>query len=269
MPKMKTERNPLHREIIEFVQAVGDIAPTHDDWTGKGVAVTRMDMKASKSQREEVNMIGETHGCHSCLTKVDTDKNQPWIGDHSPPTGLTPKARAVLGLPDEAYDGTVKLRPQCDSCSIAQANTVARINEEVRQGLKPDLNKFGERLLGVIPSKHNKCINASGAKVKPPEGESIQRLGTIYGCHSCGTRYPKDIYHADHCPPVCYTYSHVIRILKYADENIPALKGISIHQDFELRPQCPRCSHEQGGKMKHVADWSKELAKKIGITVYA
>lgn len=274
MPKMKTEKkplafDPLHWEILKFVQMVMSISPTDPDWKGKGVAVTLMQMVASDSQREAVNDIGKLHGCHSCLTPVATDKNQPWIGDHQPPTELSAKARKALGLAEApVYDGSVKLRPQCDVCSVSQAATVKRINAEVAGGKEPNLNALGKRLLGVAKPKHDECINASSAKVSPAEGDSIQRLGEVHGCHSCGTYCPKDAYHADHCPPYCYTRSHVIKILKYAQKNVKSLDKLEIPTEFELRPQCPRCSHEQGGKLREVAGWAKRLAEALGITVY-
>jgi hypothetical protein len=167
------------------------------------------------------------------------------------------------------YDGTVVLRPQCDVCSLSQAATVKRVNAEAAKGEKPDLNALGERLLGVGNPKHGHSLPASSSRVSPAEGNLVQTLGTRHGCHSCGTRFPASGYHADHCPPVCYTYSHVIKILEYAKKNVKSLDDVEIPQDFELRPQCPRCSHEQGGKMQAIARWGKELARKLNITVYS
>jgi hypothetical protein len=258
MPKIKVEKDPVNRRVIEFIESVRALTETHEDWKGKGVAVSRMDMVATQSQRDEVNEIGVLHGCHTCLTEVAFDKNQPWIGDHQPPTSLSVKARAELGLVSETYDGTVVLRPQCDSCSSIQAALVKRVNADIQGGIDPLLGSHDKTLIGLKNGAHTWCINASSAKVSPSEGESIQRLGTRYGCHSCGTRYPKEIYHADHNPPVAYTYSHVRRILEYARDHIDSMKGLKIPDDFELKPQCPRCSNEQGGKMSAI---SKEALK--------
>ena len=72
-------------------------------------------------------------------------------------------------------------------------------------------------------------------------------------------RVPKDAYHADHCPSVCYTYSHVVGIFRYAKRNVAELSKITITQNFVLKPQCPRCSHTQGGQMKEIKSWSKSL----------
>lgn len=265
--KRKLPVSTLEDHIIAFVEDVQAVSPTHRRWKGYGVAATRMQMVATDSQREEVNDIGKLHGCHSCLTKVDTDKNQPWIGDHQPPTELSGRARTALGLPDEIYDGTVKLRPQCDVCSISQAPTVKRINTEVASAAVPNLNALGRLLLGTVAPKHAHCINASSSRVSASEGLAIQRLGEVHGCHSCKTLYPKDAYHADHCPAVCYTFSHVIAILQYAKDNVTGCRKIAIGQTFELRPQCPSCSHEQGGKMNELHKRSTMLAKRLGIPV--
>jgi hypothetical protein len=271
MPAKKPKKKvvlSLEDEIINFVRAVEAVSPTHPLWKGEGVDVGRQQLTATDGQCRQVNKIGKKHGCHTCLTRVATDKNQPWIGDHQPPTSLSAKERAALGLAVAVYDGTVKLFPQCDVCSVTQAVTVKRIQAEILRGLQPNLNALGKRLLGIQKPKHTHSIYASSPKVSDAEGQSIQRLGIVHGCHSCGSRYPKDSYHADHCPPVCYTYSHVIRILQYAKDNIDELSDIKITQSFELRPQCPRCSHEQGGKMSKIARWSKTLAQRMNITVY-
>jgi hypothetical protein len=95
MPKVTTEKKPLHKKIIQFVEAVQAISPTDPEWKGVGVKVNRMDMTATDSQRTLVDSIGQNHGCHSCLTKVKSDKNQPWIGDHQPPTELNATARVL------------------------------------------------------------------------------------------------------------------------------------------------------------------------------
>lgn len=265
--KRKLPVSTIDDDIIAFVEDVQAVSPTHRRWKGYGVAATRMQMVATESQREEVNGIGALHGCHSCLTMVDTDKNQPWIGDHQPPTELSARARTALGLPGEVYDGTVKLRPQCDVCSVSQAGTVKRINTEVAGGAAPNLNALGNRLLGVTAPLHRRCIDASSARVSAPEGLAIQRLGEAHGCHSCKSLYPKDAYHADHCPAVCYTFSHVVAILQHARDNVTGCRKIAVGQNFELRPQCPRCSHEQGGKMNELHKRSTRLAKRLGIPV--
>lgn len=267
-PYDKDDKAFSHREILRFIAEVEAVSPTHPDWKGAGIEANRMELAATESQRKEVNEIGAIHGCHSCLSDVSTDPDQPWIGDHSPPTALSPAARKALNLPDVLYDGTIQLRPQCDACSATQSSLVKRVNSEVAQGLKPNLNKLGEILLGIKPGKHAKGVNATGATVSPAQGDSIQRLGGQYGCHSCGEKFAKDYYHADHNPPVCYTYSHVIAILKYARDNIKACKHIEVSQDFVLKPQCPRCSHEQGGKMRGLSDEARDLAQRMGLAVY-
>ncbi|KPF57880.1 hypothetical protein D621_07410 [beta proteobacterium AAP51] len=256
-------------EVLDFLDEVAAVSPTHDDWKGgDGVAVGRMALVANDDQRREVNGIGDTHGCHSCLTRVESDPNQPWIGDHCPPTSLSDAARKALGVAEERYDGSVQLRPQCDSCSVTQASLVVRVNSEVSQGLKPNLNAFGEVLVGKKAGRHTRGVNATSAKVSPAQGDAIQKLGQTYGCHSCKAKFPKDYYHADHNPPVCYTYSHVIAILEYAKQNIEGCEDIVITQNFKLKPQCPRCSHEQGGRMAGLNASAEDLARRLRLPVY-
>lgn len=274
MPKITKQtikKLPLEEQVELFIEEVARVSPTVGTWSGgKGVHVGRMRMKATESQIEAVNRLGAIHGCHSCGCKVETDKNQPWIGDHQPPTELSKNARRALGLPATIdYDAEeVRLLPQCDECSRAQAVTVKRVNKEVAEGEDPDLNGYGKRLFGIGKQHHTHSIPATGSKVSPAQGYSIQNLGTLHGCHSCNSRYPKDSYHADHNPPVCYTFSHVINILRWAKKNIDKYKDLDIRQDFHLLPQCPRCSHEQGGRMRALSTRATELARKMGFTVY-
>ena len=46
------------------------------------------------------------------------------------------------------------------------------------------------------------------------------------------------------------------------------LLKIPYPKSFELRPQCPKCSGYQGGKMKKITDLAIKFAKSHGIPVY-
>ena len=229
------------------------------------------EFKASGDHRKEINDIGEHSGCHSCGSDIRTDTNQPWIGDHQPPTGLTPAARAVLKLPLEPkYNGDVTLLPQCDICASIQSALVTQVNNKVaaKEDL-PSLSSHQSLLLGVTQTstRYSGVIYATSDKVNSTQGNLIQAEGVANGCHSCGERRPKHTYHADHFPPVCYTYSHITTILMYAKQNIGSMAGITIYDSFQYRPQCPRCSHAQGGNTSAILNLAREIAIEMGIPV--
>lgn len=265
MPKCKQPKTQLEKKVMKFISEVASVSPTNSNWKGTDVDCGFNQFKATRAQRDEVNFIGAIHGCHSCLTKVDTDRNQPWIGDHQPPTNLKSSVRQHAGLPENKYDGTVRLYPQCDECSREQSGLVNGLN-----GGTVDIDALDALELSIIgvslpPDNPKMYVNATSEKVHESQGLSIQRLGTVHGCHSCQTKFPKDIYHADHNPPICYTYSHVQKILQWASN-----KGfaVEIPTSFVLRPQCPRCSHAQGGAMKKLKETSKYLATELNIPTY-
>ncbi|MCY2992071.1 MAG: hypothetical protein NTY19_29955 [Planctomycetota bacterium] len=272
--KMQGIESPLHKAIREFVETLQTVSQSCDGWGGKGVTGRWMEKNAETGHRADVNAFGAKHGCHTCKSFVLTDPNQPWIGDHQPPTGLTLKSRLKLGLPEVAvYDGSVRLRPQCDSCSRKQATAIKRINARAEAGtLKmTDLTEEERHLVGLAPPfSHGfglyRDVMATNATVNATQGRAIQDLGVLNGCHSCPSWFPADAYHADHCPPFCCTKSWVCSIIEYANQH--ALSDMKIPTEFELRPQCPRCSHEQGGKMKNLDQRARAIAQKLDITVY-
>jgi hypothetical protein len=195
---------------------------------------TTTNFKATADQREEIQGKGEEHGCHSCGTFIDQDSDQPWIGDHIPPTNL-----------DENLKGNREtfLHPQCSGCAHQQATLVKSVNST---GVLPKKGTLEYKLLFGGNSSNKKRILSSGSKVTADEGEQIQELGTENGCHSCGTMFPASEYIADHFPPVhMYTPSS----MKIQEE----LGYDEVDTDnLMLLPQCPKCSSNQGGTVSHM-----------------
>lgn len=266
----KRRKTSLEVRVLALLKDVHGLSPTRPEWKGKDVDATWMDFRTTKAQRAEVN-ADRAARCHTCLTDVATDRDQPWIGDHQPPTELSAAARQALGLAALGYGGAVRLFPQCDHCSRTQASLVKRVNRCVAAGTPVVLSASEHNLLRTAQAapSHGQGIDASSASVSPAQGYLIQGLGTQHGCHSCDARCPKDNYHADHSPPVAYTYSHVISLIRWARTNIRGHDQYKrIPASFVLRPQCPRCSHEQGGKMAAIAARAKELAIEAGFAVY-
>ena len=114
-------------EIAERIMRELERSGSHRRWTGAADTDLQPDLNldfrayrlaASSAAKEAVQVIGQTHGCHTCLTKLANDTDQPWIGDHCPPTELDPFVRRLLGIDDYA---DTHLFPQCHDCSQQQS----------------------------------------------------------------------------------------------------------------------------------------------------
>jgi len=226
---------------------------TDPGWTGKSVEVDRGDNNpeayaASAQTREAVNSIGAAHGCHQCLTHVEVDENQTWIGDHIPPTALdgTNAEKAVVktcGLPER------RLLPQCQGCMRKQPAVVAQVKSmsqaEMVEWLKRNAKTVDGRMIfggwGTKTSgKDQTWVETSGAEVTATQSAKIQPIGKMLGCHSCGqTRYPASSYIADHVFPA--------ELGKTWAEKAFALIGVAYPRNIGFRPHCPLCSSKQGG----------------------
>lgn len=217
-------------------------------WKGSGVKISSTQFSLTGDLRRQVQDVGKAHGCHTCLTVVNVDPDQPWIGDHVPPTNFPRKVIDNLLWPDQV----VKLRPQCDTCSNEQANLVRKI---VRTKKLTGLTDKELKLVGcqtfvadfaILPLAKGAFVPSSGPTVSASEGIAVQTLGLKHGCLTCGESFPRTVYHADHAFPQEFCTSYM--------EDLFGHLGLTYPTDFELRPQCPRCSGHQGGKMKAVAD---------------
>lgn len=243
-------------------------------WGGKGVPIRFNQFSLTPKMKSDTNEQGLVHGCHTCPSHVEIDADQPWVGDHFPPTELKKHARAAL---DHVFGGnlcsskTQVLRPQCNDCSNRQAGLVRRLNTMTGSEIVTWLTKDQEEcfdVLGLIrgvdePKVGTNCIQATGPTVTPEQGKWIQMLGIQDGCHSDPShKVPVTIYHADHTWPQEFCTSYMEEVLKHL--------GLLQHkpQQQELRPQCPRCSGNQGGKLSNISKVAKQFAKQNDIKFY-
>jgi hypothetical protein len=244
------------------------------DWDGEGVEVSFNQFSLTSKMKAEVNEQGRLHGCHTCPSHLEIDSDQPWVGDHFPPTELKPHARKAL---DQLFGTNYVnvnqqvLRPQCNDCSNRQAALVRLLNTMTGTEIVDWLKKDEDELLSVLcliqgatpPAIGKNCIQASGPKVSSIEGKLIQDLGIRDGCHSDPTHnVPATTYHADHIWPQELCTSYMDAVLKHLKliQHKPAKQ--------ELRPQCPRCSGNQGGKLKQIATLAQDYATQNNITFY-
>ncbi len=68
--------------------------------------------RPTREEQEQINEIGNEHGCHTCGAKDPGTKSGDWVGDHQAPNKLNPD-----GTPQRYY-------PQCLSCSNQQGGRV-------------------------------------------------------------------------------------------------------------------------------------------------
>ncbi|HUO31909.1 MAG TPA: hypothetical protein VMU80_21995 [Bryobacteraceae bacterium] len=225
---------------------------------------------ATAAQVETVNNIGQRTGCHTCGSHIETDPDQPWIGDHSYPTNLEKFALEALMKNDDRYEkrDSIYLFPQCYECSNEQATLVHTLNGLDAKGIADKLKDAGEkeRIYRLIhgddkaPVPYTNCISSSGDKVTVNEGAYIQKLGTTLGCHSNKNhRVPSRRYIADHIVPreFCTAYFPVLC------EKL----GVDLPTKFALRPQCPRCSGNQGGNMSAITKLAIQVSAELGVAV--
>lgn len=244
------------KKLIEEELKRNKSAPT---WQGKGYPIARNQWGLDASMREEVNDQGVKHGCHTCLTKLEVDSDQPWIGDHIPPTEL--KYLQCMSLMSKDWDGERYLFPQCHTCSGKQSALVRALKNGKKQ--LSDLTATEKKLLGkgYRFNSTKKCVESSGPKVTQTEGVLVQDIGSRSGCHSCGAKVPVTRYHADHTFPQEFCTHYM--------EELFAHLGLEYPKSWELRPQCPRCSGNQGGNMKKIRDEAIDYCRNVlNMTIY-
>lgn len=235
---------------------LAELNQTKPSWRGKGIPIKLTQFGLSKKLRDLVNEQGYNHGCHTCLTRVEADSDQPWVGDHIPPTELANKYCLEL-LPK--WDYNRYLFPQCHQCSAKQSGIVKSVQNGMGLG---SLDSEELKLLGKdrdIKVGQN-CIKSSGPKVSDPEGKQIQNLGIQQGCKTCSTKFPTDKYIADHSFPQEFCTAYMEMLFSHL--------GLPYPKSFDLRPQCAKCSGHQGGKMLKISIEAQEYCRTVlGITV--
>lgn len=269
--KKKWRKTPLARQLREDIQR--ELFDTHENWYGldypdEMLIIRRNHYYPSETEKFVVQQLGEAFGCHTCRTFISTDRNQPWTGDHVPPTqlrnGLRTWAEGQLGF----NPGQQVLAPQCTACSSTQAALVRTLNslplvQDAITYLTNPVHDDEKKL--ILGGKQflvgTNCVQATGPKVTQTQGRRIQHLGERQGCHSCGTAYPASVYIADHIVPQEFCTSYMPQVFEALD-----LDEIDWDEQ-ELRPQCPRCSTRQGGQMSSIRKRAVDFARSVGIPV--
>lgn len=244
----KTLRDDLAREA-EYIFTLKVITEGVEIPTG---------LTPTDAYRERIQTQGKANGCHSCGKKAATDKDQPWVGDHVPSTGLSSALQDDIRKKKAIADGKTHLFPHCHPCSHAQAQVVRTHGAAAKLSAVPSTDR--KYLVGTKAPTAANCIDATGETVTASQGDEIQRLGVANGCHCCGTRYPAPDYHADHVFPREFCTSYMEQLFK-------AL-GLAYPSTFYLMPQCVKCSSNQGGTLTHLAKRAQRLARDLRIAVY-
>ncbi|MGH8474233.1 MAG: RHS repeat-associated core domain-containing protein [Burkholderiales bacterium] len=96
-----------------------NIGRTIDERVGPGPhakeSIPALPGRPTAAQQREVNRIGQEHGCHTCGTKQPGTKSGNFVGDHQPPTKLSPPG------------GKQVFYPQCRGCSNVQGGRVSQL----------------------------------------------------------------------------------------------------------------------------------------------
>jgi len=79
--------------------------------------------RINASQQRQVNAVGEQGSCHTCGATSPGTRSGNWVGDHQPPTALTPP-----GQPQTLY-------PQCLTCSRIQGGQVRQLLRRAAEAL--------------------------------------------------------------------------------------------------------------------------------------
>src|SRR5450432_1138344 len=190
-PALSNAALELKALLVEEIKANTSRA----DWKGHGVPVKFTQFSLTAKMRADVNAIGQEFGCHTCPARLEIDRDQPWVGDHFPPTELALHARKALAelLDDKLFLGSTQLLfPQCQECSNRQAGIVRRLNLMTYAAIVEWLKGDDDELIDVqmltsgvsAVKKGRTCITSTGPKVTSNEGIRIQTIGSTLGCHS-------------------------------------------------------------------------------------
>ncbi len=96
------------------VAATGDDLLGPGPWAAESVSSSAPG-RITQAERDLLNPIGDTYGCHSCGATSPGTSSGNWVGDHQPVTAMVP-----AGTPQVLY-------PQCISCSRSQGLHVINI----------------------------------------------------------------------------------------------------------------------------------------------
>lgn len=268
-------------EVREFRKLLKKVFYTNPNWRGVGKEGSTIDINttrfiADSDNREKIQTSGASNFCHTCLEDITSDTNQPFIGDHIPPKEIYNKffGNGLEKIFPNTWDKGFVLLAHCDECAARQSGLVKRLCLE--SDIVSAYNALGAKDKKLVTGGRRGMIKGNSGSVTKQQGQQVQNEGVKKGCHSCSPakkNYPNKIYHADHFPPAELLTSYMKALIAKLD-----LGGIKVDQlgntidtflaEPELRPQCARCSHEQGGLANELSRTAIKLARKAGITVY-
>lgn len=261
-----------YEEFIERVQA--EVAASHPDWLKKikqedsnHVETTSNRFQANYTERELIQNMGEAYGCHTCNKKIE-DTPQGFIVDHIPPKEIAgPK-------------GVFRFFPHCDTCASLQARWARDADHQIikvirtKVGIrasKANLEAAAEGLKKLGLAKMDIKLICGGDYAASIPGhygspnkiqrEQVGSKGASHGCHSCGTKQPSTVFHADHCPP------REIAMTSWFPKLMERL-GAPLNGESFFRPQCPACSHAQGARCATLVREASRIADEVGIIRY-
>ena len=236
--------------------------------------------KVSQYERQLVQIMGNTYGCHTCNRYIQ-DTPQAFIVDHIPPRGLFNVLHGVNFV----------FFPHCDRCALLQANLVAKTNSNpvVRNALRAWAgdrnavqlasirkhlltNRFTADEIKLLTGGDGPSIQGHWADPNAGDRSRINALAKPIECHSCGSKQASFTYHADHCPPKEFAmtgwFPNWVRSYKSAQPEVQALlnKLQNALQNPFLRPQCPFCSHRQGARCQSLANQAYGLLQSSDAT---
>jgi hypothetical protein len=268
----------LRADLVEFFN---EHCKSKPEWEGVKkkdgeVHIKRGQFEVLPEHRKSIQTAGKEYGCHTCGSRLVDDNNQPWTGDHNPPTQLNSRVKEAL-FEGWAHDrkGWRGLLAQCDKCSSLQGGLVSKLNIIESQNKKSEKKELAGKLdeflkdpglkepglppevaKKIIKGGRGPTIGASGSTVTQPEGLAIQKEGLAEGCHSCDSRVASHTFHADHVPPAEFHTNYMEEVCNYLNMH---LEVMDLMKKPLLRPQCKRCSGAQGG-----AAWLAKRARDYG-----
>jgi len=241
---------------------------SHAGWLAKfhppllyGVDAVSNRFAANDTERALVQQMGANFGCHTCNQLVAVTP-QHFIVDHIPPRGLfnDPTAHGITYL----------FFPHCDVCAMKQAALVKAIravphvlsqlrawrgnrDAGILAGVRVVLQGAGFTAgqIALVLGGAGPGVAGHGGNPTPTDRTTINTPAGVapVSCHSCGSTQALFIYHADHCPPKEFAmtswFPTWIASLA-ATPTVTLLQSLLARSFF--RPQCPGCSHSQGGR---------------------
>ncbi len=232
------------------------------------------DFVANATQRQLIQQMGEAYGCHTCNRRI-ADTPQNFIVDHIPPRGFfeNPTQSSI----------SYRFYPHCDKCAAVQAALVSSAstaliqkmnqwagNPLTRGAMRTWLAENGcsAKQIDLLTGGAGNSITGHGGLPTSTDRTNINRLPGTIVCHTCQSPQASHIYHADHNPPVEFAMTNWFpTLINTLATTVPAAAQIqaALGNRF-FRPQCPYCSHRQGGRCQGLVVQAVELIQGLQTT---